>query len=208
MTLQAPGETASRCAASRFVYDAFVVHAAAPADEAFVQGYLLAKLGLPPERVLRLQTLELGEFITEEVERGVRSSRVTTVVLSSTYMDDRWATFGQQIAAYASVAKDAHGVLLPLLLEDCKVTVHTQSLVSLDFRDPADAVWEAQVDRLRRYLDRPAVPAPDLPCPYPGMRPFTEGDAGRFFGRDLAGPSHRRACFCGFSDGGALRHPT
>jgi len=87
----------------------FVVHADAAADEAFVNGYLLAKLGLAPERVLRLQTLELGRFIIEEVERGVRSSRVTIAVLSSAYMDDHWAVFGEQLAAYASVAKDVHG---------------------------------------------------------------------------------------------------
>src|SRR5882724_1601400 len=113
MTLQVPEEHA----AGGFAYDVFVVHADAAADEAFVNGYLLAKLGLAPERVLRRQTLELGQFITEEIERGVRSSRVTIVVLSSAYMDDHWAAFGEQLAAYASVAKDIHGVLLPLLLE-------------------------------------------------------------------------------------------
>ena len=56
MTLQVPGEHASGSAASCFRYDVFVVHADAAADEAFVNGYLLAKLGLAPERVLQLQT--------------------------------------------------------------------------------------------------------------------------------------------------------
>jgi WD40 repeat protein len=174
----------SGSAPSRFAYDVFVAHANAAADEAFVNGYLLAKLGLAPERVLRLQTLELGQSTTGEIERGVRSSRVTLVVLSAAYMADRWAAFGEQLAAYASVAEDVHGVLLPLLLEDCQLTMHVASLVKLDFRDPSPASWEAEIDRLRGYLDQPAVPEPDLACPYPGMRPFTEGDAGRFFGRD------------------------
>jgi hypothetical protein len=117
MTPPVPDESPSRPAASRCAYDVFVVHAAA--DEPFVCGYLLAKLGLGLERVLRVQTLELGQFLAEEVERGVRSSRVTIVVLSSAYMDDRWAAFGQQLAAYASVAKDdqaglsAAGVFTP-----------------------------------------------------------------------------------------------
>ena len=185
MTLQDLGERAAGSAASRFTYDVFVVHAEAAADEAFVNGYLLAKLGLAPERVLRLQTLELGQVVTEEIERGVRSSRVTIVVLSSAYMDDYWAAFGEQLAAYASVAKDVHGVLLPLLLEDCKLTMYVQSLVKLDFRDPSRALWDAEIDRLRAYLDRPAAVGADLPCPYPGMRPFTEDDAGRFFGREI-----------------------
>jgi hypothetical protein len=184
MTLQVAGEHAFGSAAIRFAYDAFVVHADAAADEAFVNGYLLAKLDLAPERVLRLQTLKLGQFITQEIERGVRSSRVTIVVLSAAYMNDRWAAFGEQLTAYASMAKDVHGVLLPLLLEDCKLTMHVQSLVKLDFRDPSRTSWDAEIDRLRGYLDRPSVPEPDLACPYPGMRPFTEGDAARFFGRD------------------------
>jgi hypothetical protein len=165
MTLQVPGENASGSAASGFAYDVFVVHADAAGDEAFVKGYLLAKLGLAPERVLRRQTLELGQYITEEIERGVRSSRVTIVVLSSAYMDDHWAAFGEQLAAYASVAKDVHGVLLPLLLEDCKLTMHVQSLVKLDFRDPSWALWNAEIDRLRAYLDRPAAPEADCRVP-------------------------------------------
>jgi hypothetical protein len=197
MTLEAPGEHVSGSATCRFAYDVFVVHADAAADEAFVNGYLLPKLGLAPERVLRRQPLELGQLITEEIERGVRSSRVTIVVLSAAYMDDHWAAFGEQLAAYASVAKDVHGVLLPLLREDCKLTMHVQALVKLDFRDPSRALWEAEIDRLHAYLDRPAVAGADLPCPYPGMRPFTEDDVGRFFGAGpsggvLAGPSSRR----------------
>ncbi len=184
MTLQVD-QHASGAAASRFAYDVFVVHADAPADEAFVNGYLVPNLGLPPERVLRLQTLELGQRITEEIERGVRSSRVTLVVLSVAFMEDQWAAFGEQLAAYASVARDVHGVLLPLLLEDCKLTMHVASLVKLDFHDPSRASWDAEIGRLRGYLDRPAVPEPDFPCPYPGMRPFAEGDADRFFGREV-----------------------
>src|SRR4051812_13983475 len=184
MTLQAPGEHALASAASRFAYDVFVVHADAAADKAFVNGYLLANLELAAERVFRLQTLELGQSITQEIERGVRSSRVTIVVLSAAYMDDHWAAFGEQLAAFASVAKDLHGVLLPLLLEDCALTMHVASLVKLDFREPTRETWEAEIDRLRGYLDRPAAPESDLACPYPGMRPFTESDAGRFFGRE------------------------
>jgi len=55
--------------------------------------------------------------------------------------------FGEQLAAHASVAKDVHGVLLPLLLDDCKLTMQVQSLVKLDFRDPTRAAWDAQVER-------------------------------------------------------------
>jgi WD40 repeat protein len=168
--------------AGAFAYDVFVVHAAA--DDAFVNGYLLPALRLPIERVLVPRTLELGKFIISEIERGVRSSRVTLVVLSPACRADDWAVFGEQIAAYASVAHDLHGVLLPLLLADCDLPAYIRALITLDFQNPAREGWETEVGRLRALLECPAAPALDLQCPYPGMRPFTEQDAGRFFGRD------------------------
>ncbi|TMQ27773.1 MAG: hypothetical protein E6J90_01785 [Deltaproteobacteria bacterium] len=182
MMLHAAAQRSSPIEARSFGYDAFFVHAAA--DEWFVQGYLLGKLGLSPERVLVPRTLELGQFLLSEIERGVRSSRATIVVLSLAYMADHWAVFGEQIAAYASVARDGYGVLLPLLRDDYELPAHIRALVTLDFRDPASDVWDAEADRLRRLLNRPEVPDLDLPCPYPGMRPFTDKDSTRFFGRD------------------------
>src|SRR5215510_814705 len=182
MMRQVRGESASRAAAVSFAYDVFVVHA--DADESFVQGYLLAKLGLAPERVFVLKAMQLGKFITDEIERGVRSSRVAIVVLSSAYMADDWALFAEHLVTYASVDKHTHGVLLPLLLEDCEIPTHIQALVKLDFRDPTREVWTAEIDRLHQYLAQRPVPDPDIPCPYPGMRPFTEQDAQLFFGRD------------------------
>jgi hypothetical protein len=175
-------ERSPRAEVDTSTYDAFIVHAAA--DESFVQGYLLPELGLAPERVLVLGTLELGRFIISEIERGVRSSRVTIVVLSPAYMTDHWAVFGEQLAAHVSATRSVHGILLPLLLEDCELPAHIQALVKLDFRDPAPERWKAEADRLHQYLDRPTGPEPDMACPYPGMHPFSVRDAGRFFGRD------------------------
>lgn len=182
MTLHVPAESALQDATNAFAYDAFVVYASA--DEWFVQGYLLPKLGLSPQRVLVPRALKLGQFIISEIERGVQSSRVTIVVLSSAYLGDHWAVFGEQITAFVSVAKDGHGALLPLLLEDCELPPHIQALVKLDFRDPTRDRWDAEAERLRRFLVLPVTLQPDLPCPYPGMRPFTESDTARFFGRD------------------------
>ncbi len=182
MTPLVPGESSSRAEAHTFAYDVFVVHAAA--DESFVQGYLLPELGLAPERVLVPKKLRPGRLIIGEIERGVRSSRLTIVVLSSAYMADHWAVFGEQLAAYATVAREAHGKLIPLMLEDCELPTHIRALVKLDFRDPAREVWAAETARLLQYLGLPVGSEPGIPCPYPGMRPFTEQDANRFFGRD------------------------
>lgn len=182
MTQQVPDGPSPRSTATDFTYDAFIIHAAS--DGWFVEGYLLGKLGLLPDRVLVPGRLEPGELVISEIERGVRSSRATIVVLSSAYVADHWAVLGEQIVAYASVAKDSHGTLLPLLREDCDLPVHVRALVMLDFRDPARDAWDAEADRLRHFLGRHVARDADVPCPYPGMRPFTESDATRFFGRD------------------------
>ena len=182
MTLATLTGKPSQAPTSPFCYDVFVVHAAA--DAAFVQGYLIPALDLPPERVLVPTTFELGRSIVTEIERGVRSSRVTLVVLSPACLADDWAVFGEQIATYASIAQHDHGVLLPVLLADCAIPAHIGALVKLDFRSTMHREWETEVGRLRGYLERPAA-ATDLRCPYPGMRPFTERDAARFFGRDV-----------------------
>lgn len=182
MATQAVEEQAAGSSTIGFTYDVFVVHA--EADEWFVKAYLLDRLGLAPDRVLTPRTLELGKFMISEIERGVQSSRVTIVVLSFAYIDDHWAEFGEQIAAHASLARDSNRTLLPLLLQDCQIPPHIRALTLLDFRNPSRDAWEAEIGRLRAYLDPPAMPVCDLPCPYPGMRPFTQDDAGRFFGRD------------------------
>lgn len=170
--------------ATSFAHDVFVVHSDAPGDVKFVDDYLLANLALAPERVHRIQTLELGQPILEAIERGVRSSRATIVVLSSAFMIDRLAGFGQQLAAYASVADGVRGTLIPLVLDDCELPMHVTSLVKLDFRSPSPEAWDREMARLRACLERPAAPAPQLPCPYPGMRPFTGEDGALFFGRE------------------------
>jgi len=154
MTLKAPDNHASASAASHFAYDAFVVHADAAADKAFVNGYLLANLGLAQERVLRLQTLELGRFIPEAIERGVRSSRVTIVVLSAAYIVESavFSPDGTRIvtASYDHTARvwDARtGQPLSSSLQ------HQDIVVSVAFSPDGTRVVTASFDKTARIWD-------------------------------------------------------
>src|SRR5215510_16164344 len=87
--------------ARAFEHDVFVIHA--EADERFVRGYLIPELGLPPERALLLGELELGQVIIDQIQHRVRASRLTIVVLSPAYRAERWAVFGEQLAAHARI---------------------------------------------------------------------------------------------------------
>jgi WD40 repeat protein len=163
--------------AARDAFDLFVVHAAEDAD--FVRGYLLPTLNLPRSRVLLVDELTPGGYLVAEIAASVARSRYTVAVLSPAYLEDRWAMFGEQLASYASV-EDVH--VIPLQLTDCELPLQLRARVSLDFTDRAG--WEAQAARLRTLLHTTAPATEQLPCPYPGMRPFAETEAGRFFGRD------------------------
>ena len=165
-----------------FAHDVFVVHA--EADEPFVRGFLFPALGLPAGRALLLGELALGHAITEEILRRIRTSRITIVVLSPAYLADRWAVFGADLAGYARTAVDEGRLVLPLLRADCAVPDDIAMLTGLDFRESQKPDWSAEAARLRDLLGQPPPTVAELPCPYPGMRPFTELDETRFFGRD------------------------
>lgn len=115
-------------------HDVFIVHAAA--DEAFVRGYLLDALGLPEDRVLRIQTIELGGWTTKEIEIGVESSRFTIVVLSPAFLDDTWAKFAHRLATHASAGRDGPGKLLPLLREGCSLSGQLEAMRSDELPAP------------------------------------------------------------------------
>ena len=146
-----------------FDHDIFVIHA--EADEPFVRGYLLPQLSLTRKRALLLGELELGQVIVEAIQRQVQTSRVTIVVLSPAYLRDRWALFGEQLAAYARVASDDGRLLVPLLRADCEVPSDIRMLVGLDFRESQKETWTTQVARLRELLDRPSLAQLTSPAP-------------------------------------------
>jgi WD40 repeat protein len=158
-------------------FDLFVMYAAADAD--FVRGYLLPVLNLPSSRVLLLDELTLGALVVSEIARGVSRSRFTVTVLSPAYLEDCWAVFGEQLASSVSV-EVVH--VIPLRLIGCQLPLQLDARVALDFTERAG--WEPQAARLRQLLHTTAPAAAPIPCPYPGMRPFTANEASWFFGRD------------------------
>ncbi|HEX2690818.1 MAG TPA: TIR domain-containing protein, partial [Kofleriaceae bacterium] len=171
------GQDMARTEPREWAYELFIVHA--EADGPFIHGHLLPALGIPAERVLLSSALQIGAPIVREIERGVETSRLTIAVLTPAYMTERWTVFGEELAGHA---RGGGGNLVPLLLADCEVPLRLDFLVALDFRDPDR--WADEAERLRDRLARPAPVPAELPCPYPGMRPYTAEHAASFHGRD------------------------
>jgi hypothetical protein len=166
--------------AQAYRYDVFVSFA--DTEKAWVEGYLLRALGVPNDRILTRQDYTPGAVIAEEVVRAVEESRYTVLVLSPTFLDDRWAVFGERLATWTSV-EGGKGRVVPVIREAVEVPLQLQYIVKLDCTD--ERQWDAETDRLRTLLERPETkPEGPIKCPYPGMVPFETRDRKWFFGRE------------------------
>jgi TIR domain len=158
------------------VDDVFVIHAEGGDDQAFVNEHLLPALdGLS---VGLSSSLPLGRTVVTALVDGVVKSRVTVVVVSLAFLQDSWSNFGEELASHHAVSD---GLLVPVLIEECPLPLRLGFRVRLDCRDRATA--SQKLMRLRELLHEPAPSKKEIPCPYPGMRPFSEVNANLFYGR-------------------------
>ena len=72
--------------------------------------------------------------------------------------------------------------MIPLYLKPCTLPLHLDFLVRLDCT--LEANWTGEVSRLRELLSQPQPTTQYIPCPYPGIVPFSATDSVRFFGRE------------------------
>ncbi len=163
----------------QYTHDLFI--SCANADLAWVEGFLLPALSLPAERVITFRQFVPGASLIAEFERAVRDSRYTILVLTPAYLADVWPQFAAELASFTSVAERQNRII-PLLREPCELPLHIDFRVGLDCT--AAANWESEIGRARELLDQPEPKAERIPCPYPGLAPFNEHEAERFFGRE------------------------
>lgn len=169
-----------------YQYDLFV--SCAVADLKWVNGFLLPELGLSKERIICNQPLvsaaasfRAGAPIPEEFQRAVTGSRFTLLILSPAYVADVWTVHSAQMVSYLTV-EERRNRLIPLEREKSKLPLDIEFRVRFDCSDEDN--WKAATAKLRDLLDQPE-PAPErIPCPYPGMVPFSAKDARFFYGRE------------------------
>jgi WD40 repeat protein len=161
-------------------YDLFVLYA--PADRAWVEGYLFDALRAAQLRVHSETAFELGQPRLAEFDSAIKQSARTLLVLSPAYVADHLNNFVELLAAHYSLETNTWPVI-PLILRPVALPTRLAMLVPLDATDPAD--WSSVIERLCSSLGAPiAAPATVPDCPYPGMEPFGEADSRFFFGRD------------------------
>jgi len=162
------------------IYDLFISYAGA--DRAWVEGYLLDGLTGAGARCHSEAAFAPGVPRLLEFERAIRQSQRTLLILSPAYLAEGLSQFTDLLAQSYGL-ETATWPVIPLVLHPVELPPRLAMLTQLDATDSTD--WPAVIQRLCAELQR-AVPgiAPRLPCPYPGMVPFSEADSDRFFGRD------------------------
>lgn len=164
---------------TEYLYELYVAHA--QADRAWVYGNLLPKLNLPSECIITSADLRPGAPWVDELERAVKGSRYTLLVLSPAFQADAGAKLSEQMASFLSTAEQQIR-LIPLVKEECELSLGIEFRVRLDCTSAENC--KDSIGQLRTLLGRPE-PVPDrLECPYPGMVPFRARDAIFFFGRE------------------------
>jgi tetratricopeptide (TPR) repeat protein len=188
----------------KYDYDLFIAHAGD--DAAWVHGYLIPELGLPRDRIVTYEDIRPGAWAAQGAEQAVAGSRYTLLVLSPAYGADCWAAYGGLLASHLSVSQQRER-LIPLLKEECNLPLELDARVRLDCRD--EALWDAEVARLRDLLSCAAPGDDPVECPYPGMKPYREENTLPFVGREAeveellrAVRSLRRICVIGPSGSG------
>lgn len=115
----------------RFRYHVFVSYS--HVDQAWVTQWLVPGLKRAGLRVcLDSESFEPGAYSLTEMERGVRESRKTLLVLTPSYLRSQWAEFENVLAQTTDPAAHARRVI-PLLLRRCRVPLRFGVLVRVDF---------------------------------------------------------------------------
>jgi len=165
---------------AEYRYDLFISHA--DADCAWVNGYLLDALQQAGLRCYSEEAFALGVPRLLEFERAIQDSKGTLLVLSPAYLVESFGQFTDLLAQSYGL-ETATWPVVPLILHPVQLPPRLAMLTGLDATDPDK--WAAAVERLCAGFQRPVPsPAPQPPCPYPGMAPFGEADGNRFYGRD------------------------
>lgn len=136
-----------------YQYDAFV--SCSKADLAWVRYTVvpsLEKLGL--KLCLEDRDFRLGAQRLKEMERAVKTSRYTVCVLTPSYVQGPFEDFQQALAKFQAVESQTPR-FIPLLREDCELSLGDRMTQMLDVRD--DRAVEAALQRLALALRQPPV---------------------------------------------------
>ncbi len=127
-------------------------------DRQWVNDQLQPRLRAAGIRVVDQDHFVPGKPRLNEIEKAIRHSRYTLLVLSPAYLRDTWQQF-------ASVLASSYGLdtgqwrVIPAIMDECEVPPRLNALVKIDLRSEDD--WTRLIDTLKpEAANRSAVPPP------------------------------------------------
>jgi WD40 repeat protein len=154
----------------------------APEDEEWVDGVLLPTLDRTAAAAEDTGSLVGTQGWTDAVLARMQRADRVVVVLSGAYLRNVHPRAGNFLAHIE--AEGNRDVALPVRREaDVDVPAVLRKYQVIDASRAE--LWDAALARICEAIDL-ELPPQDRPppCPYPGMRPFAEGEHEQFFGRD------------------------
>jgi hypothetical protein len=117
-----------------FAYDVFISYS--HKNEAWVHSELLARLTAHGLSVcIDTECFELGASSVLEMERAVRTSRKTVLVLTPEYVESDWSQF-ERLMLQTLDPINRQRRLIPLLLAGCNLPISISFLTHVSFTDP------------------------------------------------------------------------
>lgn len=161
-------------------YDLFISYA--DADRGWVEGYLLDALSQAGVRYHSEAAFALGAPRIAEFNRAIEQSDRILLVLSHAYLANNVNRFLDSLAQSYGRDKGIWPVIPLIRNETLELPPSLSALVPLNATNEEEC--EEAIERLCNDLQRPVPDSSSKPeCPYPGMRPFSEENSDRFFGR-------------------------
>ena len=145
-------------------------------DTQWVRQDLLPKLEQHHLAVLvDFRDFEAGAPTVHEIERAIRQSRKTLLVLSDNYLRSEWATFERYLLQTDDPA-NTNRKLIPLRRDTCALPPSIGFLTYVDLGNPeyVDAEWQ----KLLRALGRPSATVPAPAPSRPAHRTEVQATAG------------------------------
>ncbi|MFL7808791.1 MAG: TIR domain-containing protein, partial [Anaerolineae bacterium] len=147
--------------------DVFVSHS--EADQAWVHDQLVPRLEEAGLTIMvGYRDFSIGTPRVVNIERAVRSSRHTLIVLTPDWIEGEWTALDSLFAG-ASDPAARQRTLIPLLLKPCELPPRIQMLTYADFTAPDERglQWKRLVDALRPAGAHGDASPPELPQEQP-----------------------------------------
>lgn len=160
-----------------FIYDAFISYS--HRDKDWVRGELLLRLEREGIKVcIDFRDFEPGAPSVLEMERAVKESRKTFLVLTPAYLESEWTEF-EGILLQTLDPANRKRRLIPLLKERCELPLRINAFTHVDFTEDGGAPWSRLIAALkppapqRKKKSRPTRDDWLLVHPYPMPPNFT-----------------------------------